>query len=135
MTTISKQFSAGISSAKIGGLKLTPTKQLIETALDNIFQDRAAVSIAATIYRLRAEKILTDLAHEVETCAIMSLMTTSGVAQKYGVTTGLIRKKAIDLRKAGHPIGQALSGGHWLFTPEEAERLKPGRTGRPKKLL
>ncbi len=109
-------------------------KQLIETALDNMFQGRETLAIS----RMRAEKILTDLAHEVTTCArdevLMSLKTSDDVAKLFGVSIRRIQAIAKKIRDNGHPVGWPIPGtNRWLFLPAEVKRLKPGRPGRPGK--
>lgn len=113
---------------------MIPTSQLVETAMDNMFGNREAV----TISRMRVEKILADLAHEVVVSArdgvLMSLQTVNDVAALYGITPQRVRAIAQRLRRSGHPIGWPVQGtSQWLFLPGEVGRLKPGPTGRPKK--
>lgn len=60
----------------------------------------------------------------------MNLYTPQQIAKIYGITAKRIKVIAL-ARGVGQKIG---SRGDWVFWESDIEKLKPGKTGRPKKL-
>jgi len=58
---------------------------------------------------------------------MIELLTTDNVADIFGISARRIRQLARVRR-----VGQQVSG-IWVFTSEEIDKLKPKKTGRPKK--
>ena len=93
---------------------------------------QAALEILGPAAGLRVEHLLRQVAQvaygEGQRQALLSLRTADQVAEQYGITPRRIR--AIAQRRG---IGwQVPHTRQWLFTPEEADRLRPGRPGRPR---
>lgn len=94
---------------------------------------QAALETLGPLYAARVEHLLRQVAQaaygEGQRQALLSLCTADQVAEQYGITPRRIR--AIAQRRG---IGwQVPHTRQWLFTPEEAELLRPGPVGRPGK--
>ena len=97
--------------------------RMIKLELSSFNLDSAAVSAI--------QKISTEMFYYGQSHAMDNALTSPQVAEKLGITEGLVRKLA---RKMG--VGTKVSGSHfWLFLPQDVERLeKRNKTvGHPEK--
>lgn len=103
----------------------------IERSLDNLFGRGGG----ATLTRQRVAHELERLATAVETATthgvLMSLKSTEQVAEIYGVSRQSINARATRIREKRGSFGWKAGRGVWVFTPDEVEELRPGKTGRP----
>lgn len=103
----------------------------IKRSLDNLFgQGEGAI-----LTRQRVTHELERLAHEIEQITrdvvLMSLKSTGDVADLYNVSRQSINTRAARLRDQRGSFGWKVGRGVWVFTPDEVEELRPGKTGRP----
>lgn len=103
----------------------------IERSLDNLFGAEGA----KTLSRQRVQNEFERLAHNVETATrdgvLMSLKSSGDVAELYNVSRQSISIRVARLRARRGSFGWKVGRGVWVFTPEEVEELRPGKTGRP----
>ena len=103
----------------------------INCSLDNLFGQGEG----ANLTRQRVAHELERLTHVVEQITrdsvLMSLQSTEDVATLYQVSRQSINTRATRLRDKRVSFGWKVGRGVWVFTPEEVEELKPGKTGRP----
>lgn len=55
-----------------------------------------------------------------------TILTTADIAAELGITTQAVRQLA-----RSHGVGQQISRGTWVFTPEDLERMRDRRPGTP----
>jgi len=103
----------------------------IERSLDNLFGQGGG----ATLTRQRVAHELERLVHSIEQITrdsvLMSLKSTEQVAELYGVSRQSINARAARIRDRRGLFGWKAGRGTWVFTPDEVEELRPGKTGRP----
>ena len=103
----------------------------INRSLDNLFGGEGMKMLS----RQRVAQELDRLTHEVEAVTrdgvLMSLKSTQEVAEIYRVSRQSINARATRIRDKRGSFGWKAGRGVWVFTPDEVEGLRPGRTGRP----
>lgn len=57
----------------------------------------------------------------------MNHYTPEEVGKIYGITARRVKALAINRK-----VGEKLTNGAWIFHESDIEKLKPGKTGRPK---
>lgn len=109
-------------------------EQEIESALDALLRDKPG----GTVTRHRLQTVLERTAQKVARYSrddtLLNLQSSQQVADFYRVSRQSINTRAARLRKNHGSFGWEVGRGWWVFTPEEVQRLRPGPSGRPKKL-